>query len=510
MAIVLTKGSMTNGDFTPADGSWFFENPYWNNDGSDDFVIKVENTGNTTAYLGGFTFTFQIADSEGQSFPSDGGSDHIAGGNNCTMQVSISAGGRTYYGTSWIVKDPNLVFHYDSRPGESYWEPRPGPAYKFVFDGIVPLAPNSTYYVHFQAGFTSGPGENCIQISSYDTVTVLPSYTVTYKLNGGSYAGSTSDYSKTVVQGGRVDPPGPVTKSGFDFDGWSPNDENWKNVQQDLTYTAQWRQSTVTATFYRNQKSDDNRIIQSGQVNIGTTLANAKPHTNPTWINAVGDGVTETPEFRGWSGSRGGTPYTPQQEQEQTIKANRNFYAQWSIPNIYFYQNLTAQDDELLGHGVASADSLVGAEGAPILEDPPPHYEYPENRIRLGIPCYDEYEYMHIKGINVYRQVMESIRTVLANSTDPLVFYGWRKDRQYHILEAGQDCTCLDLRECIVNSDDNQNKYYAVWKKAATIWVRENGIWVKKLNVRKYKASSHTWDEMPPKERSNGGWVDKS
>lgn len=447
MSIVLEKGVLNSGSFTSTTASWFFENPYWNNDGTKDFAIKVTNTSSSTEYLGGFIFTFQIGDSEGQSFPDSGGSLHTAAGYNCTMQVSIDAGGRSYSGTSYIEKDSNLQFHYNSSPGKSYWTPRPGPSYSFRFDELVPIEPNTDYYVHFQASFDGGSGDtNCIQISSYDSVSVLPNYTVTYKLNGGSYAGSTADYVKTVVQGGKAEPPTPVTRDSYTFNGWSPDNEDWKNVQSDLTYTAQWAAATADYAFWRNHNASDGTSIKTGTADIGTTMGSVKP------INPTRPGYT----FMGWSLSRTGSTVSDSTQITRTV---HDFYAIWSIQfgNVVFYRNYDSFDNTVV--------ATVG------------NVEYIDRTLGDTKPA-------------------DPVRTCYR-------FLGWALSRD---ADPVTDSTSL--------WDSSQNVprtvFYARWERVNTIWVRENGVWVKKLNVRRYKAYTNTWDEIPLKEYSNGSWIDKS
>lgn len=81
-------------------------------------------------------------------------------------------------------------------------------------------------------------------------------------------------------------------------------------------------------------------------------------------------------------------------------------------------------------------------------------------------------------------------------------FKGWSTSRQGNI-----EADSLVLWD--KNSDKAIDTFYAIWEKIYTVYVRENGEWVKKLNVRKYNAATKTWDELPPKQRAKGSWDDK-
>ena len=81
-------------------------------------------------------------------------------------------------------------------------------------------------------------------------------------------------------------------------------------------------------------------------------------------------------------------------------------------------------------------------------------------------------------------------------------FIGWALTRT-----GGVESNNLSLWD--VSANKPRTAFYAIWEKLYTVWVRVNGTWVKKLNVRKYRASSGTWEEIPPRTRSVGNWEDE-
>lgn len=111
---------------------------------------------------------------------------HTASGNNCTMTAVCTHNGISYSASSYITRDPNLVAHISQANGASYWTPRPGPEYKFMFDKVIPIVSGETCYVKFSAVF-EGTGENCIQISSEDTVDEVFAYIWRYDSSTGQW-----------------------------------------------------------------------------------------------------------------------------------------------------------------------------------------------------------------------------------------------------------------------------------------------------------------------------------
>lgn len=156
--------------------------------------------------------------------------------------------------------------------------------------------------------------------------------------------------------------------------------------------------------------------------------------------------------FIGWSPSD--TAYT-------NVTSDLTYVAQWKLAKgkVTFYRNYSNSDMEIVDGGeISDVDYITSTLGS----------TKPANPDRPG----------------AYK------------------FKGWSTSRQGNI--KADSLVLWDK-----NSDKAIDTFYAIWEKIYTVYVRENGEWVKKLNVRKYNAATKTWDELPPKQRSKGSWDDK-
>lgn len=52
--------------------------------------------------------------------------------------------------------------------------------------------------------------------------------------------------------------------------------------------------------------------------------------------------------------------------------------------------------------------------------------------------------------------------------------------------------------------------YTAEWEQKGIIWIRENGVWVKRLFPHKYNDSTKTWTDLGGHENNGSGWSDMS
>jgi hypothetical protein len=74
-------------------------------------------------------------------------------------------------------------------------------------------------------------------------------HTVIFDLNGGTFAGNQALLSQQVRHGSNAVEPSPATKSGFDFDGWTPEFTN--PIRSSVTHVARWDDAIVfTLTFH--------------------------------------------------------------------------------------------------------------------------------------------------------------------------------------------------------------------------------------------------------------------
>jgi hypothetical protein len=137
-----------------------------------------------------------------------------------------------------------------------------------------------------------------------------------------------------------------------------------------------------------------------------------------------------------------------------------NYYAVYQAiaGTLKFYRNYDDSDITIVPDGIRVVDYITSTLGS----------KRPTNPIRIG---YD--------------------------------FLGWARTRA-GTIEADN----LSLWDAVAGQ--RITEFYAIWKQRATIWVRENGVWVKKLNVREYKADQSTWEEKPSKVRSSNSWIDAS
>lgn len=248
MALTITKGYITGDVFTATTATWFFESPYWNNDGTQDFAIQITNSGDDVEHLGGLDFSFLVAKSN-VAFTSASGSEHTASGNGCTMYCTIEYRGETYTASREIPASTTSNIQYSAEWGQSYFEPRPGTSYRFTLNQILDIPAGVTVYVKFKAVFnTDMSGENCIQISQQDTVTVTPVYKIEFDPNGGKI--TSGNQVQYIAEGSDAIPP-EVELASYKFTGWSPS-SGWTNVTSDMRFSAQW---ALAAFIWRYNKS---------------------------------------------------------------------------------------------------------------------------------------------------------------------------------------------------------------------------------------------------------------
>ena len=107
-----------------------------------------------------------------------------------------------------------------------------------------------------------------------------------------------------------------------------------------------------------------------------------------------------------------------------------------------------------------------------------------------------------ISDVDYSTSTLGSIKPVNPTRQDMYIFKGWSLSRHGN-LEQDSKLLWDEVGDKAIDT------FYAIWEKIYTVWVRENGVWVKKLNIRRYNATTKTWDELPPKQRAKGSWDDK-
>ncbi len=94
-------------------------------------------------------------------------------------------------------------------------------------------------------------------------------YTITFDADGGSEI-----KSQIVIEGNKITPPTPTTKTGYEFDGWYWGDEKWSfagyTVTSDMTLKAKWIPVIYTATF-----KADGEIVEEIEFTVETVTLNA-------------------------------------------------------------------------------------------------------------------------------------------------------------------------------------------------------------------------------------------
>lgn len=135
-----------------------------------------------------------------------------------------------------------------------------------------------------EGGVTTITGTDTASTSITVNVNVA-SYTVTFDLNGGSRTGG-GGLTQTVSSGGSATAPN-VSRTGYNFDGWSGN---YSNVTSNRTITAQWSRKSYTVMF------DLAGGTRTGGGNISQTVYYGNSATAPALFRTGYN-------FDGWDGN---------------------------------------------------------------------------------------------------------------------------------------------------------------------------------------------------------------
>ena len=225
-------------------------------------------SGNITSYTFGTEQSLSgvtVNDPTGYSFK--GWYTNPSGGTKVTSISATDYGNKTYY-AQWDAKTSALTF--DLNDGSGTVPTGKKATYGSAMPSYGESAPTRTGYTF--AGFYDGEGgtgtkyynANLSSAQNWDkdktTGTTLyakwdcNSYTLSWNFNDGSSSETpVTDYSSgSVAYGATIDYPtdGSMSKTGYTFNGWSPNPETMP--ASDTTIAAQWTAKTSALTFNLN------------------------------------------------------------------------------------------------------------------------------------------------------------------------------------------------------------------------------------------------------------------
>ncbi len=482
---------------------WFMDS-FWTTTGSYDSddncyyrpVIKITNPNDYPVHITSVKFSLINGSSGGVYFTDASGSSHVTYPSTATMKAYIN----NVASGSLQVGQGNSVFVKSDTPGYSYWMYRPSNSsgdsypdgdggslvdrYTFKWSNPQKLAAGASTIVYFTATFTNPDNSHLIQIYATGAMSSPVTHKVTFNFDGGSWNDKGS-YSEFVNHGQGVSQVPSPKKTNYKFKAWSPNDTKYNNVTTDLTYTAIWEPDTAEVIFYRNKDSSDKVTLGKGSGTIGTTIGSGTDTINSAIKVSTGESlntvVSENKstalglnELKGytfyhWAKNNNYNKVSATQVpsymdlSKVTIKADSSdntFYAMWRAKSgtVTFYRNYDSSDMTIVDGGSKANVAYIKETLGSIK---------PSDPTRLGHK-----------------------------------FIGWALTRT-----GGVESDNLSLWD--VSANKPRTAFYAIWEKLYTVWVRVNGTWVKKLNVRRYRASSGTWEEIPPRTRSGGNWEDE-
>lgn len=495
------------------------------------------NDGSTVSRLKSVTFYLGSAKITG--FGTDGTLDgHNGDGSNISVTLCIN-GNSTYSSTQVVT---TTITNFYSTSTGNYPDKSQCAAYTFRFNNSPAVSPGESVSVYWtnRSSLTSskpgkdgtGKGQILTIASAYDYTDGPGSHTVTWIPNGGRFSDGTTDTKTVSVEDGESTAELTVSRTGYTYV-WSPSGSystaNLGNVKQDMTFTAVWTPNKYTVAYKANggTGAPDSQTKTYG---VDLTLRTGIPTRT---------GYT----FKGWATTKTATSAIYQPGGTYTDNKDVTLYAVWDVitGSVTFYMNTSSGD----------TDEFYKAENVEYINKKLGQVKKSSNPVRPGYKfegwSLTRTGQVESDDLSLWNSSTNKPRTkfyaIWSVITGPVTFYrnydasdmtivddGSRSDVAYIKKTLGSikpgDPTRLGYkflgwaltRTGSVKSSDlslwdtSANKpitvFYAIWEKLYTVWVRVNGIWVKKLNVRKYQASSDTWEEMPPRTRSSGTWED--
>ncbi|MBQ6268279.1 MAG: InlB B-repeat-containing protein [Clostridia bacterium] len=241
--------------------------------------------------------------------PADPVKEHYTfGGWDPAVDATIPDGGATY--TAQWTEDPTYTVTFDLDGGNIGGDTTNPTQTGYVGDPITTPADPTKDGFNF-AGWDPAvdatiPDGGATYTAQWTTV---PTYTVTFDLDGGNIDGNTENPTQTGPAGDPITKPADPTKDGFTFAGWDPAVDA-TIPEGGKTYTAKWTPvPTYTVTFYLN----------GGNIDGNTT--------NPTQTGPAGDPITQPADpvrdgytFGGWDPAVDAT----------IPEGNKTYVAQWT------------------------------------------------------------------------------------------------------------------------------------------------------------------------------------
>lgn len=441
---------------TSTSAHWFTDG-YWTTDGDATTkqrpVIQVRNPNSYPVYLKTLNFSLINGSSGGTSFPTSSGNNISTTASTATMvaYIGTNASGAVSVGQG------QSVFVYDSRAGYSYWKYRPSNA----SGSLYPDSDNHNlidFYKFSWSNPTQIPANGTIIIwftASFNTsgthlIQIYPtgaiSAPVTHKVTFDFNGGTESGKGSYVEYVNHGSAVSRVPSPTRTDYSFSSWSPNDKNYQNVTADLTYTANWTINTANYAFYRNHSN--ADTDVLKSGTANIGSSVSnlkpSDPTW-----SGYT----FKWWSTTRAGNAIS---SDAKITSGDNNFYARWGAitGSVDFYRNYSSTDNE--------HTTVTGVE-------------------------YVKKTLADVKPSDLVR--------------DGYKFQGWSLSRSGSVAA---DTTKL------WDTSNNQaiTKFYAIWKQTATVWIRENGVWVKKLMVRKF--NGNTWTTQPPKERQGGSWKDKS
>ncbi len=248
------------------------------------------------------------------------------------------SGATTYQAGDAYTKDEGRTLY-------AQWEERPTVYYTVTVNsnGNGTVSGGGSYEEYTDAVITATPAEGYHFVQWDDgstestrtvTVTGDKTYTATFAINtylisfaGNGADGGTVPDAVSVNHGDTYLVPGntgALTKTGYDFDGWSLSMDgeavtSLANVTSAQTLYARWKIKTYTVTFMSNG-ADGGAVPDAVSVNHGVTYALPD---NPGALTKAGY------IFSGWSLSAGGEAVT-----QITVTSDLSVFAVWSVSSF--------------------------------------------------------------------------------------------------------------------------------------------------------------------------------